>query len=179
MNWELPDNIKAEEPEIKLPAFNGKQGNSRKTSISVSLTTLTPLTVWITIIPKEMGVPDHLTCLLQKLYAGQATVRTGHGTTDWFKTGKVVHSAYLTYMQSTSCKMLGWMYHKLEPRLPGKDWRQKARGQQRRRGLDSITNARDMNLNKLRRILEDRRAWQAAIHGVTKSQTWFSDWTTL
>ena len=43
-------------------------------------------------IPKEMGIPDHLTCLLGNLYAGdEATVRTGHGTTDWFKTGKVVH----------------------------------------------------------------------------------------
>ena len=51
--------------------------------------------VWITInwkILKEMGIPDHLTCLLRNLYAGQeATVRTGHGTTDWFQTGKGVH----------------------------------------------------------------------------------------
>ena len=57
-------------------------------------------------IPKEMGIPDHLTCLLKKLYVGQkATVRTGHGTTDWFQIGKGVHychPAYLTYMQSTS-----------------------------------------------------------------------------
>ena len=53
-----------------------------------------PLTVWITInwkIPKEMGIPDHLTCLLRNLYAGQeATVRTKHGTTDWFQIGKGV-----------------------------------------------------------------------------------------
>src|SRR5574337_515894 len=43
-------------------------------------------------IPKEMGIPDHLTCLLRNLYAGQdATVRTGHGTTDWFQIGKGVH----------------------------------------------------------------------------------------
>ena len=53
-----------------------------------------PLTVWITInwkIQKEMGIPDHLTCLLKNLYAGQeATVRTGHGTTDWFQIGKGV-----------------------------------------------------------------------------------------
>ena len=43
-------------------------------------------------ILKEMGIPDHLTCLLRKLYAGQeATVRTGHGTTDWFQIGKGVH----------------------------------------------------------------------------------------
>ena len=53
-----------------------------------------PLTVWITInwkILKEMGIPDHLICLLRNLYAGQeATVRTGHGTTDWFQIGKGV-----------------------------------------------------------------------------------------
>ena len=60
-------------------------------------------------ILKEMGIPDHLTCLLRNLYAGQeATVRTGHGTTDWCQTGKGVHQGcichpvYLTYMQSTS-----------------------------------------------------------------------------
>ena len=55
-------------------------------------------------IPKEMGIPDHLTCLLRNLYAGQkARVRPGHGTTDWFQIGKGVHHpAYLTYMQSTS-----------------------------------------------------------------------------
>ena len=60
-------------------------------------------------ILKEMGMPDYLTCLLRNLYAGQeATVRTGHGTTDWFQIGKVVcqavycHPAYLTYMQNTS-----------------------------------------------------------------------------
>ena len=60
-------------------------------------------------ILKAMGIPDHLTCLLRNLYAGQeATVSTGHGTTDWFQIGKGVvkavycHPAYLTYMQSTS-----------------------------------------------------------------------------
>ena len=53
-----------------------------------------PLTVWITInweILKEMGIPDHLTCLLRNLYSGQeATVKTGHGTTDWLQIGKGV-----------------------------------------------------------------------------------------
>ena len=66
-----------------------------KTSIFAFLTTRKPSTVWITInwkILKEMGIPDHLTCLLRNLYAGQeATVRTGHGTTDWFQIGKGVH----------------------------------------------------------------------------------------
>ena len=86
---------KAKEPEIKLPTFTGslkKQESSRKTSISALLTMPKPLTVWITIngkILKEMGIPDHLTCLLRNLYAGQeATVRTGHRTTDWFQIGK-------------------------------------------------------------------------------------------
>ena len=65
-------------------------------------------------ILKETGIPDHLTCLLRNVYAGQeATVRTGNGTTDWFQIGKGVHQgchpAYLTYMQSISCKMLGSM----------------------------------------------------------------------
>ena len=47
-------------------------------------------------ILQDMGIPDHLTFLLRNLYAGQeATVRTGHGTTDWFKTGKGVHQAYI------------------------------------------------------------------------------------
>ena len=72
-------------------------------------------------ILKEMGIPDHPTCLLRNLYAGQeATVRTGHGTTDWFQIGKgVCHAAYLTYMQNTSRDMLDWRKHKLESRLLG------------------------------------------------------------
>ena len=88
---------KAEEPEIKLSTSTGsskKQENFRKTSISALLTMPKPLTVWITInwkILKEMGIPDHLTCLLRNVYAGQeATVRTGHGTTDRFQRGKGV-----------------------------------------------------------------------------------------
>ena len=73
-------------------------------------------------ILKEIGIPDHLTFLLRNLYAGQkATVITKHGS----KLGKeyvksvYCHPAYLTYMQSTSCEMPGWMNHKLESRLPG------------------------------------------------------------
>ena len=83
---------KAEEPEIILPTSAGswkKQESSRKTSISALLTLPNPLIVWITInwkILKEMGIPDHLICLLRNLYAGQeVTVRTGHATTDWSK----------------------------------------------------------------------------------------------
>ena len=75
---------------------------------------------------KEMGISDHLTCLLRNVYADrEATVKTRLGTADWFKLGnkygKAVycHSAYLTYTQSTSCEILGWMKHKLESRLPG------------------------------------------------------------
>ena len=85
----------------------GRITESRKTSISALLTMPKPLTVWK--ILKEIGIPDHLTCLLRNLYAGQeATVRTGHGTTDWFQIGKgyvkavYCHPAYLTCMQNTS-----------------------------------------------------------------------------
>ena len=72
-----------------------KARNSRKTSTSALLIMPKPLPVWITTnwkILKEMGIPDHLTCLLRNLYASQeATVRTRHGTTDWFQIGKGVH----------------------------------------------------------------------------------------
>ena len=80
---------KAEEPEIKLLTSVGsykKQQNSRRTSTSASLTILKSLTVWVTTnwkVLQEMGIPDHLTCLLRNLYASQeATVRTENGTTD-------------------------------------------------------------------------------------------------
>ena len=77
-------------------------------------------------ILKEIRIPDHLTCLLRNLCAGQeTTVRTGHGTTDWFQIGKRVHQGcilspclfnlYAWYIS----KMLGWMKHKLESRLLG------------------------------------------------------------
>ena len=106
MNCELLDVQvgfrKVEEPEYKLPTSAGSwkmQESSRKTSISALLTMPKPLTVnhnklWK--ILKEMGIPDHLTCILRNLYAGQeATARTRHGTTDWFQIGKGVHRGYI------------------------------------------------------------------------------------
>ena len=76
-------------------------------------------------ILKEMGIPD-LACLLRNLYAGQeATVKPDMGQHTGSKLGKeyvkalYCHPACLTYMQSTSCEMLGWVKHKLESRLPG------------------------------------------------------------
>ena len=77
-----------------------KQGNARKISTSASLTTLKPLTVWITTncrkFLKEIGIPEHLTHLLRNLYAGQeATVRTLYGTTDWFTIKKGVQQGCL------------------------------------------------------------------------------------
>ena len=122
---------KAEEPEIKLPTSAGswkKRGSFRKTSVSALLTMPKPLTVWITINCGKFWkrIPDHLACLLRNLYAGQeATVRTGHGTTDWLQIGKGVGQGYIlspclfNYMQSTSWETLGWKKHKLESRLLG------------------------------------------------------------
>ena len=105
---------KAEEPEIKLPISTGsskKQDSSRKTSFcfidyAKPFDCVDHNKLWK--ILKEMGIQDHLTCLLRNLYTGQeATVRTGHGTTTGSKWEKeyvkavYCHPAYLTYMQST------------------------------------------------------------------------------
>ena len=72
-----------------------------------------------------MGIPDHLICLLRNLYAGQKKwLEMDMKQRAGFKLGKeyvkaVYSPVYLTYTQSTSCKMPGWMKHKLESRLPG------------------------------------------------------------
>ena len=130
VNHELPD-VQAEEPEIKLPTSIGslkKQESSRKTSNYALSTMPKPLTMWITANCGKFYKrwEYQTTCLLRNLYAGQeATVRTGHGTTDWFQIGKeyvkavYCDPAYLTSLQSTSCEIPGWMKHKLESRLPG------------------------------------------------------------
>ena len=104
MNFEMFKLVleKAEEPEIKLPISAGswkKQESSRKTSISAfdyakAFDCVDHNKLWK--ILKEMGIPHHLTCLLRNLYAGQeATVRTGHGTTDWFQIGKGVRQGWI------------------------------------------------------------------------------------
>ena len=93
---------KAEEPEIKLPTSVGsskKQEISRKTSTcfidyTKDFYCVDHKKLWK--ILKEMGIPDHLTCLLRYMYACQeATVRTGHGTTDWFQIGKGIRQGYI------------------------------------------------------------------------------------
>ena len=94
---------KAEEPEIKLPTSAGswkKQESSRKNiyfcfiDYAKAFDCVDHNKLWK--ILKEMGIPDYLTCLLRNLYAGQeATVRTGHGTTDWFQIGKGVRQGYI------------------------------------------------------------------------------------
>ena len=124
---------KAEEPEIKLPTSAGsskRQESSRKNiyfcfiDYAKAFDCVDHNKLWK--ILKEMGIPDHLICLLRNLYAGQeATVRTGHGTTDWFQIGKGVRQGCIlspclfNLYASTSWETLGWKKHKLESRLPG------------------------------------------------------------
>ena len=91
-----PQRQRNQRSNCQYPLDHGKRKRvSEKTSISTLLTTPKPLTVWIETlwkILKEMGIPDHLTCLQRKLYVGQeATARMGHGTTDWFQIGKGVY----------------------------------------------------------------------------------------
>ena len=117
MNFQMfnLDLEKAEESEIKLPTSDGslKKLEFQKNTYFCFIDYVKALNyvchnkLWK--ILKEVEIPDHLTCVLINLYAGQeATVRTGHGTTDWFQIGKGVHQflychlAYLTSMQSTS-----------------------------------------------------------------------------
>ena len=92
---------KAEEPEIRLPTTVGsskKQESSRKNICVIDYAKAFDCVdhnkLWK--ILREMGIPNHLTCLLRNLYVGQeATVRTGHGTTDWFQIGKGVSRLYI------------------------------------------------------------------------------------
>ena len=94
---------KAEEPEIKLPIFSGsskKEESSRKNiyfsfiDYAKAFDCVNHNKLWK--ILQEMGIQDHLTCLLRNLYAGQEpTVRTGHGTTHWLQIGKGVHQGYI------------------------------------------------------------------------------------
>ena len=101
-NRELPDvqagfrkGRETRDQIVNIRSIIEKAREFQKTSTSALLTMSMPLTVWITRnwkILQEMGIPDHLTCLLRNLYAGQeATVRTGHGTAVWFQIGKGVH----------------------------------------------------------------------------------------
>ena len=120
---------KAEEPEIKLPTEKAKEFQKNIYFCFIDYAkTFDCVDHNLRKILKEMGILGHLTCLLKNLYAGQeAIVRTKHGTRDWFPNWErsilvkavYCHSAYLTYMHSRSCEMLGWMKYNLESRVLG------------------------------------------------------------
>ena len=94
---------KAEEPEIKLPTFVGSSKNQESSRKNIYFYFIDYAKTFARVdynnlqgILQEMGIPDHLTSLLRNLYAGQeATVRTGHGTTDWFHIGKGVCQGHI------------------------------------------------------------------------------------
>ena len=123
---------KVEEPEIKLPTSVGswkKHESSRKNIYSCFINYVKTFDcvdhnkLWK--IVKQMGIPDHLTCLLRNLYAGQEQLeldmeqQTGSKSGKEYVEGIYCNPAYLTYMQSTSWETLGWKKHKLESRFLG------------------------------------------------------------
>ena len=125
MNRELPDVQavleKAEEPEIKLPTSTGsskKQESSRKNiyfcfiDYAKVFDCVDDNKLWK--ILKEIGIPDHLTCLLSNLYAGQEALDMEKQTDSKWEKAVYCHPAYLTSMQSTSWETLDWMIYNLE-----------------------------------------------------------------
>ena len=138
MNCELSDvqtrfrNGRGTRDQIANPCsiFENEE-SSRKTSTSAWLTMLKPLTVLMTTnwkILKEIRIPDHLTCLLRNLICilvkkqqlqPDMELQTGSKLGKEYVEAVYCHHAYLTYMQSTSWEMFGWMKHKLESRLVG------------------------------------------------------------
>ena len=124
---------KAEEPEIKLPASIGSLKKAREFQKNICFCFIDYAKAFDCVdhnklwkILKEMGITDHLTCLLRNLYAGQeATVRTGHGTTDCFQIGKGVRQGCIlspclfNFYAECIMRNAGLEKHKLEARLPG------------------------------------------------------------
>ena len=135
---------KAEEPEIKLPTSVGsskKQESSRKKNIYFCFIDYVKVfdcvdhnQLWN--ILQEMGIPDHLTCLLRNLYAGQeATVRTRHGTTDWFKIGQGVHQGYI---------LSPWLFNLYAEYIMRNAWLDEAQAEIKIAGEKSVTSDMQM-----------------------------------
>ena len=119
-----------EEPEIKFPTFIGSQKKAREFQRNIYFCFIDYSKVFDCVdhnklwkILKEIGLPDHLTCLLRNLYVSQEATEPDMKLLTGSKWGKkynkavCCYRAYLTYMQSTSCEMLIWMNHKLESRF--------------------------------------------------------------
>ena len=96
------------------------------------------------------------------------------GNQPWIFTGRTDTEVEAPILQPPDAKS----WHIGKDHDAGKDWRHKEKGQQRMRWLDGITDSMHMNLSKLRKIVEDREAWRAAVHEVMKSQIQLRDWTT-
>ena len=148
---------KAEKLEIKLATSTGssiKQKSPRKTSTSALLTMSKSLTVWITINCGKfwkIGILDQPTCLLRNLFAGQeATVRTGHGTTDWFQIGKGVCQV---------CILLPWLFNLYAEYIMWNAGLEEAQLESRLPGEISITSDMQMTPPLWQKSKNERASW--------------------
>ena len=193
---------KAEKPEIQLPASTGsskKQESSRETIYCCFIDYANVFDcvdhkkLWK--ILKEMGIPDHLTGLMKNLHAGQeATVKIGHGTTDWFQIGKgvcqgcVLSSCLFNFYAEYVMRNSGLEEAQARSKIAGRninnlrytdDTTLMAECEEELKSLlmkvkeesekVGIVDSMDMNLSKLQEIVKDRGDWHAAVHGTRLS----------
>ena len=122
------------------------------------------LMLWIVVLEKTLESP--LDCKEMQPVSPKANQ-------SWIFIGRTDAEAPVLWPPDAKSQLVG------KDPSAGKDWSKQRRGQQRMRWFESFTSSMDVNLSKLWKTVKDREAWHAAAHGVAKSRTWLSNWTTI